>query len=86
MYNIYPPPYGFPDKDDFERGMKIAMKLRDKEANKKLKVKELEEKKAAASRARTMTSLEWFIIGILMQPVVGPLYHLLLHKLQSMSP
>jgi hypothetical protein len=86
MYNIYPPPYGMPTQDDFERGMKIAMKLRDKEANKKAKAKELEEKKIVAAKQRMMTSLEWFIIGVLMQPVVGPLYHLMLHKLASMSP
>jgi len=86
MYNIYPPPYGMPTQDDFERGMKIAMKLRDKEANKKSKAKEAEEKKAKEAGQRMMTSLEWFIIGIIMQPVVGPLYHLCLHKLQSMSP
>ena len=82
-YPYYSPP---PDHELIERAMKLAIKLKERDANKKMKAKEAEEKKIAASKARMMTSLEWFIIGILMQPVVGPLYHLALHKLQVMTP
>ncbi len=75
-----------PTEDDFERGMRIAMKLRDREAKKKARTKENEEKKAKEASSRMMSSLEWFIIGILMQPIVGPMYHLAVHKLTSMTP
>lgn len=103
MYNIYPPPYppyGPPPfnnqpqltASEFERGIKIAMKLKSKEENKikrkeeaEKKKKEDDKKKMEAARMRSLTGIEWFIIGLLMYPVVGPAYKILTHNLDVFS-
>lgn len=82
-YPYIPPPS---DHELIERAMKLAIKLKERDANKKAKAKELEEKKAKEASQRTMSALEWFIIGIIMQPFVGTAYNVLLHKLQAMTP
>lgn len=86
---IYPPqqmPYGPPSPTDLERGMIIAMKLRRKDEKKEerkkeaeAKKKEDEKKKVAESKGRSLLSVEWFILGILSYPFVGPAYKYLTH-------
>lgn len=105
MYNIYPPPYPPPygpppynpmqtplSPSEFERGIRIAVKLKSKEENKikkkeeaEKKKKEEDKKKAEAARMRSLTGIEWFIIGLLMYPVVGPAYKLITHNLDVLS-
>jgi len=101
MYNVFPPPfYGYPQNNitppltasEFERGIKIAMKLKSKEENKIKKKEEAEKKKKEedkkrmeAARMRSLTGIEWFIIGLLMYPIVGPAYKLLTHNLEVFS-
>lgn len=57
-----------------------------KELRKQQLAKEASEKHAKQAGQRMMTSLEWFIIGIIMHPIVGPLYHLAIHRVESMVP
>lgn len=87
----YPPQYPQqmqmpPSPSDLERGMKIAMKLRAKEDRKEAKKKEdsdknksAEKKKAEEARHKNLSALEWFILGILAYPFVGPLYNYVTH-------
>lgn len=91
MYN-YPPPYWMPppmnqggtiDHNTIEKGIRIAQKIASRElreserlANRMKKAKDDERKEATAARARMLTSLEWFIIGCISYPIVGPLYQL----------
>ncbi len=93
MYNMYPPPYGYgqPTPDDFQRGLKLALKMREREEKKEIRKKEMEtkkketEKKAAEeARNRTLTSVEWFIFGIIAYPFIGPLYNYALHNAQGL--
>ena len=86
----YPPPHI--NHDDFERGMKIAERLanrreRDKERHEEIKIKRRKEerKESAAARARTLTMLEWYIIGIVSYPLVGPLYNAAVAHVQAMA-
>ena len=84
---MYGYPFQYPPPDpDFEKVAKTVIKLMEREKKQKLKAKDAEEKKAKASSAKMMSALEWFIIGVLMQPVVGPLGSLLVHKLHTMIP
>lgn len=89
-----PPYYGYPQPqypqtppspNDIEKGMKIALKLRAKEERKEEKKKadaekkkSDEKKKAEESKGRSLLSLEWFILGILAYPFVGPAYNYLI--------
>lgn len=106
MWNFqnYPPPYGYapppqpyppsfqpPTPDDFQRGLKLALKLREREEKKEFKKKDMEAKKKAddkkandAASQRTLTSIEWFIIGIILSPFVGPLYTYALNHAQGL--
>lgn len=88
MYQ-YPPPMmwgGMPPNDDqFQRGMRLAMKIaqreeREKERKKNNEKKDREEarKRATATRTRFWFGIEVFIFGILAQPFVVPLYNHLL--------
>lgn len=100
MYGYgYPPPWGYTpppnggmgmDNSTLEKGMRIAMKISQREArekerheNRKKRDKMDEQKQREAARSRTLTSLEWFIIGVVLQPFVGPLYNYLLHNAQT---
>ena len=83
MYGYPYPPPDF-EREVFEKGMKIAMKLRDREAKQKERGKEREKKEAEAARLRRLTSLEWFILGIVSYPIVGPMYNVAIHHLQNM--
>jgi len=65
---------------EIERAVRRALQLKDHDKNNKRKRREEMMKKAAASRARFFTSLEWFIIGILAYPIVGPLYQWAIHR------
>lgn len=98
MYQMYPPPFwGYPPQQtqitqsDLEKGMMLAQRLasrRDREDERKEKLKkrqkEDERRQAESRRARTLTSLEWFIIGVVSYPFVGPLYNLALQHAQTM--
>lgn len=68
-----------------ERAVRNALRLRDQPKNDKRKRKEEMSKKAARTRQEFFTSIEIFIIGILAYPIVGPLYNLLVHKLELMN-
>lgn len=81
--NYYPPPWGYgppPKKQkgltqkDIDRAVNRALGHRDHDKNSKRKRKEEQAKKAAVSRQRFLISLEWFIVGILLQPIINPLY------------
>lgn len=96
MYN-QPYPYWMPppmnnggniDHNTIEKGIQIALKIASREAreaerigNRMKKQKDDEKKEAAASRARVLYSIEWFIIGIISYPVVGPLYQLMITRI-----
>lgn len=81
----YPPPYGM-SPEDVERIAKVAIRLKERDARKKAKAKEVEERKAKESSGRMFSALEWFIVGVLLHPIVGPLYNLAIHKVTSMVP
>lgn len=90
FYGYQPPQYGPgptapPSPSDLERGMKIAIRMRLKEERKKEKIEEAknkqkadEKKKAEESKGRSLLSVEWFILGILAYPFVGPAYNYLI--------
>jgi hypothetical protein len=84
MYPYHYPPPGI-GPEDVERIAKVAIRLKERDARKKMKMKETEEKKAKDASNRMMTSLEWFIIGIILQPVVGPMYNMLVHRVMTMA-
>jgi hypothetical protein len=99
MYGYPPPFWGYPqqsqnmnmDQNALEKGMRIALKISQREArekerldNKKKRDRDEERKRVEAARQRSFTSLEWFIIGVIMYPIVGPLYNLAIHNLQNM--
>ena len=83
----YPPPNVTAGADPsitqkhFERGMQVAQRLAQREArekeradkNKKRRIDE-DRRSAKESFNRTFLYIEWFIIGVLAQPLVGPLY------------
>lgn len=88
----YPPPANTPSAGDLEKGFRIAMKLRQKEERKEEKKKENEakkkaedRKKAEESRSKNFFGLEWYILGILSYPIIGPLYKLATHNLEVFS-
>lgn len=68
---------------DIDRAVRMAIGHREHSKNQKRKRREEEGKKAAAARARFFSSLEWFIIGILMYPIVGPLYHVIVNHVEA---
>lgn len=83
----YPPP----NDDQFQRGMRLAMKIAQREArekerqeNRKKRDRDEERKRSAAGKAKFLSSLEWFIIGVISYPFVGPMYNIALHNLQTM--
>lgn len=55
-----------------------------KEMKKKERAKKNEADQARAASLRTMTALEWFIIGIVMHPVVGPIYNLAIQHMEAL--
>lgn len=55
-----------------------------KELKKKERAKKAEADHARAASGRTMTALEWFIIGIVMHPIVGPLYTLAIQHTEAL--
>lgn len=57
-----------------------------KELKKKERAKEAEAKQAAAASHRTMLAIEWFILGIVLQPFVGTAYNAALLHLQHLVP
>lgn len=89
-----PPQYGptspvTPTPSDLERGYKLALKIRSKEERKKEKEKEAEgkkktdeRKKIEDSKRRTLFGLEWYILGILSYPFIGPLYYIATNHLK----
>lgn len=89
----YPQPNMLPPPDSIEaRAYKIAAKLRDKDHKKEEKKKEAEakkkaddKKKAEDSRRRNLFGLEWYILGILSYPLVGPAYRIITHNLEVFS-
>ncbi len=98
-YPFYPPPYGgyppptiTPNPDVEARAYKIALKLINKEAKKKEKEKEAEGKKKADekkkiedSKRRTLFGLEWYILGIISYPFVGPAYRIITNSFEVFS-
>lgn len=81
---VYPPQGITPDIE--ARAIKIAAKLVNKEQKKKDKEKDIEAKKKADEKKkiedgkrRTLFGLEWYILGILSYPFVGPLYYYITH-------
>ena len=97
MYNInpygWPPPVimGQPDQQKYiEYGMRQAEKLmhrerREKERQDNLKKKAMDDarKHAKEARSRLFTALEWFIIGVISYPIVGPLYNVVVKSAQT---
>lgn len=93
----YPPPMWPPgpqqntiDQNTFEKGIQIALKIQQREAREKERLenrvkraKDDDRKEAAAARSRALTSIEWFIIGVISYPIVGPLYNLAIHRLSQ---
>ncbi len=77
---MYPYPYEDPRR---ERKLQYYAAL-GKELKKKERAKEAEAKKAAQHSLRIMTSLEWFILGIVMHPVVGILWEAGITHLKTM--
>jgi len=88
----YPPPVIIPPgqqrpltPEEFERGMKFVHRQREREErnkerierNKK-KAKQEESDRAAAVRARTFNTLEWYILGILSYPFWAPVYRVMM--------
>lgn len=97
MYG-YPYPPMYPQQNNnipieyIEKGIKIAEKLasrdqREKERAERMKQRKRDEdqKQAVAARARTLSALEWFILGIISYPFVGPLYQLALTHVQMVA-
>lgn len=96
MYGYgYPPPYWGPppanggnlDHNTLEKGIRIAQKIAARDhreaerlANRMKKDKEDERKRLQAARSSTFFAIEWFIIGVIAYPIVGPLYQLLIHR------
>ena len=73
-----------------EKGMRLAEKIRNRDLREMERAKSLEKKfrdeeykRVAATRARMLTSLEWFIIGVISYPFVGPMYQLALSHVQT---
>lgn len=90
----YPSPQypAVPNPSDIERGFKIAVKLREKEEKKKAKAEEAknkvktdDKKKAEENKGKTLFGIEWYILGILSYPIVGPLYRLATHNLEILQ-
>lgn len=86
---FYPPP-PYPQQGmtpEIEaRAIKIAAKIVSKEAKKKEREKDTEAKKKAEekkkiedSKRRNFSAIEWFVLGLLSYPFVGPLYTLVTH-------
>ena len=42
-------------------------------------------RKKEEKKGRSLTGIEWFIIGLLMYPVVGPLYNIATHNLEMLG-
>lgn len=98
-YPYYPPPWGAPypppnvnggdtpiAQKHFERGMKVAMRLaerekRDEERKKRFKAKSEEDarKRAAKAWSSTFTFIELYILGVITAPFAGQLYQWALH-------
>lgn len=81
-----PPVMGGDDHQKyFEKGMHIAHKLymreqreKERQDERKHKKQDDERKRSREARDRFFTKLEWFILGCLSFPIVGPLYHALI--------
>ena len=74
-----------PNDDQFQRGMRLAMKIaqreereRERKKHNEHKMREENRKRMASSRQRFWFGIEVFIFGILAQPFVVPLYNHLL--------
>ena len=85
-------PYQYPPPDVMAQAMQIAQRLAEKKEKKekrekanKIKAEEDLKRRAAESKSRTLLGLEWFILGILSYPIVGPAYHILLNHVESLS-
>lgn len=92
---VYPPnqqyPQGpvMPTQNDLEKGFKLAVRMRMKEERKKEKAEEAknkakadDKKKAEESKGKTLMTLEWYILGIISYPIVGPLFRIATHNLE----
>lgn len=78
----YPTPQTPPSNDLLERGVKLAMRLAQREEREKERKKEREKreresfkKEAQQARYRFMTGLELFTLGVILYPVIAPLYN-----------
>lgn len=98
MYGYPPYPMMYPqqqpqlEREFIEKGIKIAERLQNrdrtmKERDERMKAKKRDEERqqAVAARARTLTAIEWFILGIVSYPFVGPLYQLALNHVLVMA-
>ena len=98
MYNMYPPPmWGYPPsappqltEDQFKKGMIFAAKYaareereKERKKNNDRRAKIEDQKNAEAKRRRVWLALEIYIIGIISQPFVVPLYNHLLAMAQK---
>lgn len=94
--NHYPPPfpwgYGGPQDNGMSRkeldriaknAVRDALRLKGMDKQSKRKRKEESSKKAAVKRQRFFNFIEIFILGVLLHPIVGPLYHLVVNKLTA---
>jgi len=93
MYN-YPPPmwpgYPPPNNDHLERGIRLAIKMaqreeREKERKKLGEKKERDEyrKRAYDGRRSFLVALELYIFGVISYPFVMPMYTALLAAVQK---
>jgi hypothetical protein len=80
------------NEDHFKKGMEMAQRIALREArekerheDRKRKHRDEERKQAAAARARTLTALEWYILGIVSFPFVGPLYNMAIQHVTQMA-
>jgi hypothetical protein len=95
MFNPYPfygyPPPNYPPMNpippDIEaRATQIAMKLvskekrkKEKEEERKVKAKADDKKKAEERKRNSFNLIEWYILGALSYPFIGPLYKMVQH-------
>lgn len=91
-YGPWPPVIGPPQDQQkyIEYGMRQAEKLmqrerREKERQDNFKKKAIDDarKHAREARSRLFSSLEWFIIGVISYPIVGPLYNAAIHAAKA---
>lgn len=64
-----------------KNAVREALRLKDMDKNIKRKRKEEKKKAAAKVRGQVFTFLEIFILGLILHPVIGPLYNTLIDYL-----